>query len=571
MKIDAHNGSIVKGMDLKDIFVYTNLYGVILLEDLAFSLIEDGINIYDLDFRYTSRYQKVRYEWVFSDEFDAMSLEECIERLLLSDDQIDASYKSIYDMGNTFKLSPSDCTLSELVVEITENIASIAKLDGADKDEKKTLISDSITRKESGLIERLNRDLALDINSFDKSNEKNLTEIYKILYFFYMLENDDTDYPRIDYWKFLRTPSMENADHSIHNHLTSNGWIFLHISNSLAKEVSLAVKSKIKRELFRVTTEWEAFLIGVSNAINNEPHYDFSGILDALKSIPQEIQKDSKISEHRHSPIETLYLYMKRYEYLGHLNDILNANVIQTTKNDYNIPIRLIKKLQNIAINFIADEGINDYLKINILDIVDYVHCGASKYQRQYLRDIIKEKTLEDKRRYSKLLDEIKELLEYLRQHKKQFFNGNREFSEVLLISCLQAIILDNVNEEYKFFRSQAERLSQEKNKKIRIQSELGYQCPYYGVQVVWVRKVMDRYNANLGMYDARIQVRGWEVLIDDIKSRIFKKQNLDVICKLHDKYVFEASETFKQLFSLMTWRQLVAEGFEKIERKCDM
>ena len=564
----TNNANTFPEVDAKNIPIYINLYwehDIISLEELVSLLKDDGIDIYERNYRYTESYQKVKYEWVFADAFDAMSLEECIERFILPNEQKGLSYKSIYDMGNTVEFCDEDYDLEALADEIIDNMSSLSS--GHKADEKDRII-DIITRKNRGLDERLRRYFGLDIKLFDKLNRKHQTEICKIRYFFYMLDNYDAVEPRIDYCKFLSNYSMENVDHSIHNHSTSNGWIFLHIVNSLAKEISLELKAKIRKELFRVVLQWEKFLTDAANVICHESSYDFSDIIDIFRDVPAKIREQEGDNVYKHSPIETLYLYMQRYQYRGHICDLISSNQVQTTDKSYDMPAKLAEKLQNFSPVLMSEEHIYSYLKDNIQHVVNCVYYNANKHQRRYLNDILRERTPKDEARLKNLLEEIYELIGYLKTHKDQLFNYTGEFSELLLISCLQAIILDKVNDEYKFFRSQNVRMSFGKDKKIKIQSELGQQCPYYGVQVVWVRKVIDRYNANLGMHSSRIQIKELEIVIDEIKLSIFEKINLDDIIMVHEKHLSEVSKIFKMLFDGMrSWRS-AAEVLERIENK---
>lgn len=530
-------------------------------------LTDNNVDINDVNYKKSDSYQQVKFEWIFSDTYDAMTLDEYIERFLLSEESVRMTYESIYDMGNTVELFEEDCSLPVLAEEIIDNLGRAEGMDGADRAELIQALCFNLTRKKVGLVDKLKSSFGISFESSDTMTAKHQAEIYKILYFFYMLEN--RSYPEINVLPLLSKHSMEHADHSIHEHMTANGGIVLDITNSLAKEISLDVKANMRKELLRIVSEWETFIAKASMAIYKESDYDFSGILSILGQIPSEVVKNKKISGYQHSPIETLYLHMLQYEYLGHLHDIMLSNTIkeENVDADYELPTDMVESLKKTIHNPVSIGDIADYLKKNVLIIDKYVYPQKATNERKYLREIIHEKTSKDAVRFEQMLGELIELLSYLKLHKKPFFDSDGRFSELLLISCMQAIH-DRSSVEYKFFRSQITRTSQKKDKKIKVQSELGNACSYYGVQAIWVRKVIDRLNANLGLSKARMEIRELEIICDNTLVELFRITNINDMVATHEYYIGKVNEVMDMLLTAYAYQRDLLLLFDSREAR---
>ena len=500
-------------------------------EHLAQSIINDaGINIQDLNYKKSPNYQKAKYEWVFSDIYVAMPLEEYIERFLLTKEQVSATYESIYDMGNTEELTPDDCDYTELAYNIIQTMNLDVGKHGRDIEDKIEAISTGFTRP-GGLIKQLKYHLNFEIRRFDENNPKFQQEIFKILFFFYRLKNQECS--EIEVLELLSKHSMENADNTILGRKTRNAEVIQHVTNSLSKEVSLDVKESMKKGLLQIVTDWESFFIHIPMAIkvskSNGNIINLQAAFDAIADFLEgEIERD--IFEYQQSPIETLYFFMIKSEFLGYVNDMLFTNRTQT-ENNYTVPIELAEKFQHISQKRMALDDIRGYLQNNSVEVAKSVYHNKPTKSDDY-RNIRKEETL------SKVL----KIMGFLKRYKGTLFDESGNFSELLIISCLQAIFQDDASEKlnYKFHGFQNHK------KHIRVQVALkSDEHPFEAVQVYWVRKVIDRFNANLGKHDERLFMIELEKICDMWMSIILDIPNIEDMLNTHNRYIRKAYEAF--------------------------
>jgi hypothetical protein len=515
-----------------------------------------GVVIRDCDYKNSKGFAKIKNTWVLGDASGTMTLEEFIERYLLSENEAIRTYESIYDMGNHYELADEECddiALAKEIIRISESIdvdeIKEWEMDGKYRDkaaerkamevEGKTIeLVDNFNRK-GGLKERLKSILNFDLALFEKNNTEHKAEICKIIYFFHMLENkhipkmlgDSRSYFNV--LQFFDKPSMENIDNSFLGMETRNGIIIKYIKTSLEKELSLQAKANIKNAISYIVGSWDEFLD------NKRIHADFLAgygcecnfdeIINLLNSVSQKPLTSEKITGSRwtqFSPIETLYLKVVQHEYLGQIKDISTVNSIQI-EADYDVPSDLIEEMKQL-----------DKRKIDINNIEKYIDENALKIEKYiYFRT---ESDKENRRRIRDCKEKVVKLIEFC-SRARPLVNMENVLTELFIISCLQAILTDSGNEtfNYTFYGYQ-----NYQKRKPQVQGALkGDKSPNDALKNYWVRKVMDHWYANIGRYGLRSKLRELEMICDDVIRRILACSNIDEMLKTHSSYYNKISE----------------------------
>ena len=210
-----------------------------------------NVDIHNHYYKSSENYLKVKDTRIVINSPYSMPLEEFIERYLVSEQEVIKTYESIYEMGNPYKFDDKDCEDIAVAEEIILN-------EPVDKESEKTIeeIVNNFVRPR-GLIDRLNTYLGIDLESFPNKDKKYKRERCKILYLFYTLEKK---YAHTNVLMLLSNPSMENIDNSFIGMQTHNGEIIKLIKESLEKELPLATKEKIKKDIARISKTWDAVM-----------------------------------------------------------------------------------------------------------------------------------------------------------------------------------------------------------------------------------------------------------------------------------------------------------------------
>ncbi len=521
-----------------------------LKEEIEKYLFIKGIDIHGRYYKTSKEYKKIRDERIFGgSDFSSMSLDEFIERFLLSEQEVVNTYESIYEMGNPQELTEDQCEDISVAKEI---ITMYTFIQEADVEAEAYEFVKKFYRK-GGLLDRLNKSLQFDLDAFDKNNKRYKRERCKIIYFFYALEHDGFDgYNVLD---LLSKPSMENIDNRFLVSTTCNGKIIRAIKSPLEKELPMQMKGQIKKGVAEIVAEWDNIL---SNAYllmdflyENECEYDFESTIHILMSGSE----DSKVSyENTFSPIEVLYLKLVQHEYMGNVKDIDMINGIQ--KNyDFNISPEIMEEMQKLHYSLIDIENVEQYIENNAKRISKYV----------YLR----EKTNKDE--VKKIRNAKKKVHKWLDfcTRAKPMLDIRHVSNELQIISFLQAVVLDDASElfEYTFYHYE------NKNKHMKhVQAALkNDDYVPHALQCYWVRKVTDRWYANIGRYDGRLKVRELEKTCDRILEEILSEPTLFGMQKKHEFYLSRVDDglitTPTQICAVQRFEKYINTiGFEYID-----
>jgi hypothetical protein len=254
-----------------------------------------GIDITDKDYKKNKEYRKIKnHPWIFVSK-KAITVGKFIEHYLLKEGIIEYPYKSNYNMGSKTDLNDDDCTPEMLGKEISSHLGEKDKHSGK---AFKTLI-DNMFSYEENMILRFEKHLKLVTDISFLYDKKNLSDWFKILYFFYMLEH--REYPGQDVLEILSTLSIENWSEPFHDFPsidlpTQNRLVTGYIKESIAKELSQEILLKIERSLLRITREWTLLLENArtyDSVLSKHSHDNgFQRILDLLEPVPQRLNDD---------------------------------------------------------------------------------------------------------------------------------------------------------------------------------------------------------------------------------------------------------------------------------------
>lgn len=451
----------------------------------------------------------------------------------MADNLHDNVYESKYSMGNTIKLSHADCQIISLANEVVRVMDETW-----DESNQEIVETDAIAyakkfTRTGGLIQRFKKHIDFDIDLFDKNNLEHQCEIMKILYLFYMTENkyipellaamppEKGKKPKkINLFELLSKPSMENIDNSFIEWVTYNGPIIKMIKDSLEKELSPSSANNIKEAVKYIVSSWDEFLENVSFQVSflasdgcNYSNYEIS------TNLTQCVLDDSVnfLKMYTLSPVETLYLKMVQHEYMGNIIDILNVNDIQS-EEDYHVPSEFVEKMRCLAVKHIALEDINDE-KIRELSKYVYLKLDTDKEERRKIKRSIKK---------------VVRWLDFCAR-AKPLYNMKENVTELFVVSCLQAIILDSSNETFNYiFHGYENHFTPRPQVQGALKNE--YRT-IDALQIYWVRKVVDRWHTNLDRYAARIATRKLENICDNILIKILSCPSVKEMLDMHHFY----------------------------------
>lgn len=515
-----------------------------------------GIDIKNLIYKDAANYQEIKNEQIQGLPGGSMSLEEFIERFLL-DRNNGCYYISLYDMGNPVEFpKPSDYSDESVADDIACLLYPLA--DGADNREHVIAILNTFGSK-SGLNERIKKYLKLDLDSFDKLDTRNRRERCKTLHFFYLLEHESDRKKNV--LMLLDKPSMESIDNSPLGWETHNGEVVGFVKESLGKELSLEEKDRVYSSLADISRAWDDILNRAQLLLDFLYDYGFDyNSIELLQSPIPTFMSDTGNQDGTYQyPVERLYLTISQREYLGNLYDISNVNDIQNS-NNYDVPLELVEEMKSLAHKSVDVNNTEKYIEDNALRLSRYVYLG-------------KRATKEDVRRIRTHARKFQKFLRFC--CRANCVMPKQEISnELQIISFLQALILDEHNEVFDYsyhgYQNKAKHM-------MRVQAAFksDKRVPD-ALQIYWIRKVTDRWYANVGKYDVRLKLRQIEQTCDEIRARILSQPILDGMMAAHNFYMKQVDPGF---FDVENQGQAVSHvvnflhdlGFKYEDHECQM
>ena len=461
------------------------------------------------------------------------------------------SFDSIYDMGNPNEIEDSECTDDAVATEIWYSLS----LDKEGITEANVL--DELERK-SGLIERIEKYLGIDLNQLVRDDDREKRERSKILYFFYILEH--RYYPNINVLMLLDKPSMENIDNTFLGWQTHNGKIVRTVKEALGKELPLGEKGRVYSTIAAISTEWDSTLNNARLLLDflHDYGFDYTSVELLHSPIPIFISNEGSRENTCQYPVERLYLTVSQREYLGNLLDIAFVNKIQSS-NSYDVPPELVEEMRSLIHKPLDFNNVEEHIKDNALRLSYYVYLGKTT-------------TKEDVRRIRTFAHKFQKFLNFC--NRANCVIPIQEISnELQIVSFLQALILDDQSEAFDYtyhdYQDRAKHM-------MRVQAALkNDKSVPDALQVYWIRKVTDRWYANVGKYDVRLKLREIEQACDELRKQILSQSTLDGMVATHDFYLdqidpgfFEVSNQIRSVIRVLNYLQSIGFSYEDHECK---
>lgn len=512
------------------------------------TLLSDGINLQDYNYKKLEQYKKIKNNRVFGFKNYSMTLEMFIERYLLNSTEVYDTYESKFEMGSQYEFDEDECD----DIAVAKEIISLSQTKEALKNEDIDAEAEDFVKKfyrDSGLVSRLKTYLNFDLEAFETKDKQYKCERCKILYLFYILEN--IYFPKTNVLQLLSKPSMENIDNSSLDMNTYNANIIKMIKDSLEKELPLTVLEEIKTEIPKISNFWESVLYNTQALMDflymKEIKYNLNNSIRQLQSDlgKKELEHTTKYTD---SPIEILYLRIIQHEFLGNVTDIDFVNNIQ--KNDVqNAPPEFVKEMKKMYYNKIDINNVEDYINDNALRLSKYVYLKPKTDKKEV------QKIRNSKSKFPKWLEFCK--------RARPLQDITKLPTELQIVSFLQAVILDNSSETFEYtFHGYEKHFKHMPNVQAALKNEKHIPD---ALQIYWVRKVMDRWYANLGRYDERLKLRKLERACDNILKEILNRPTLHEMLELHkfymgNKAVNELIITKDQIDAINIWENALSQ-----------
>ena len=486
-----------------------------------------GIDIAESNYRESANFQAIKNARVFPDgrlcmDLDeyveqrshqtgkplSMALDEYIERYILTDEEVQRTYPSIYRMGNHYELGDEECSdfaVALAILKETEQADEMSMEDKAVLDELAKADAKEFVKKftrQGGYIDQLKKYTRIDLDSFCYDSLQNKRERAKILYLIHRLTKV---FPGIKVLQMLGKPSMENADISFLGFHTSNAEYTGFLLHEIEKEISTSLKGNIKDAAWHVVNTWGGYMINWSNYIKDF-YNQFSCIPSVVNRIkaaleePYDGNPSFSYSFTGPTPLEALYLKVVQNPYMGEVRDTLRILSIPFNA-DYFVPTEYIGEMKEFEAREFCENDLEEFFSPkNVRRIAKYV----------YLEEITDKKELKEKlRKIRKSKKNVRNFLDFMTFVDPM---GQNDVTELLIISCLQSIILDKSNEIFDYTFHGFEGKKGNRKGKACVQDALkNSDYTYHALQVYWVRRVVDRSFANVGKVAVRKATRELE------------------------------------------------------------
>lgn len=528
-----------------------------------------GIDIKTRNYKHDKNYKRIRNDRISGFPGGAMSLEEFVDRFM----HTNSTFESIYDMGNPNEIEDSLCTDSAIASEIRYILSldeeikkgKSGKEEKEDKEYKEGMekiatakVLDELERK-SGLIERIKKYLRIDLNESGRNDNREKYERSKILYFFYMLEH--RLYPNIKVLMLLDKPSMESVDNTFLGWQTHNGKILRTVKESLGKELPLEEKGRIYSTISAISIKWDNILNNAQLLLDflHDYGFDYSSVELLPSPIPIFMSDEGNQDSAYQYPVERLYLTVSQREYLGNLFDIAFVNDIENS-NNYDVPPELVEEMKSLLHKPVDFKNVEGYISDSAQRLSRYVYLG-------------KKATKEDVRRIRTFAHKFLKFLNFC--YRANYLINTKEISnELQIVSFLQALILDDQSETFDYtyhgYQDKAKHM-------MRVQAALknDNRVPD-ALQIYWVRKVIDRWYANVGKYDVRMKLRQIEQTCDEIRKQILSQSTLGEMIAAHHFYLEQIDPGFLEVDNQIgavvhVMEVLQSLGFKYEDRECKM
>lgn len=516
------------------------------LEYMKHELEEAGVDIHKPGFIYDDAFKAFENAYVHAGFNGHISYREMIERYLLSDEERTTLYDSKYEMGNTVVLEKVDCTYEALAEELTDMFHN-----------DRTVVASEFTRN-GGLRSRIKSSLGIDFSKYYDGKGKKHTEAeLKILYLFYYMENCRDEKRNV--LKMLANPSIENVDNTAVGIETSNGRIMKELKDSVGREISVEFRGKVKRALSQMALDWQHVIQSASMVMDYADEYGYADNLDPLIAKYNKVADTFSIKDvpdkYVHSLYELLYLKLAQHENQGREKDIHFVNSIPI--------VHLERSAEQIEILL--------HLRRMIVE-----RCRVAEYIETYAEELAElvylknECTKGEIQRIYRCANKAEMILGFFAEETMLLNMTRDKVNVAFIVACLQAIILSEQTEEFKYKFPAYDKVSRTYK---RVQGALKGEdkIVYEALKAYFVRKVLECMNCNYGRKKTKDRLTQIENMCDMLFYKILAIPDLDAMVLVHDYYVKaicqEIIEFPQRQDALMCFRKMIEEhGYEYVD-----
>lgn len=486
------------------------------IADVKKRLIEAGVDISIPNYVETEAFIPFKTEYYLGGPEGRITIQEIIERYILTDEQVKNVYLSNYEMGNRVLLTEEECQYIRLAKELDR--FNSHKL-GVDAKE---------FYRKNGLRDRIKKYFGIDLDLYrdinDPAYQKNTSEVFKILFLLYHLEN--IRYSDRNILKMLGNPSIENVDNSMVGIRTSNGSIMKDLKDCVEREISVEYRGLVKTTLYKIVTDWEQMIVHLTEITNYfdemECQDDLIKILSKYNELIRMLHINEMPLKYNHSPAELLYLKLCQHEQLGRVKDIIFVNSIET-KNIARTKHQ-IEKLRKLRKCTFRKEDASKYVKSNYKNIAELV----------YLREDISEK---ETNLLLSLTGKLELILNFFNTQTKLFWITGDTIDSLFVVSCLQAIVLSDQNEKFNYKFPAYDRVSKTP-KSVQNALNSSENEIFEALKIYFVRKVMECWNYNLGHEYCKEHITAFENICDTILCNLLLIPDINDMKFAHDYLV---------------------------------
>ncbi len=445
---------------------------------------------------------------------------------------------SNYYMGKEKKLSKEDCSylaLAKSIIKLDKSKMKAGDFNNeADIEAVAKEFAVKFYRKDGGYISQIRKYLNIDLDLVAEDNLDFQCEKFKILYMFYILKEKK---PKIRIIELLGKQSMENIDSTAIGWKTYNCEIVHTVKCMLERELSTEYLNNVYGLMGIITPIWDKlyrkFIDEVDMYSNMGEQYDFEKLISFLQMELEELPETDNYNFAELSPIATLYLRILQNEQIGQIKDVMLINSIQIQSN-YNVPPDMVKEMKALHKVKVEVCDVGKYIDTNVDRIAEYVY--------------LKRNVSASERRKIQYHKEKVSIIYDFCVRAQRLIDMQEISTELFVISCLQAIVLDEQNEVFEYIFPGYKKSM---NNKPRVQGALkGTEEVVDALKCYWVRKVMDHWYANLGRIDVRYKEIEVQNLCDNILIRVLSCHTMPEMLNLNQFYYHRIKTCLDEKFA---------------------
>jgi len=210
-----------------------------------------------------------------------------------------------------------------------------------------------------------------------------------------------------------------------------------------------------------------------------------------------------------------------QYQYIGQINDILAINAMNPGSN-YDVSPEMAEEMRKLHSRKVKTNDIAGYIDQNAYRLAEYVYRKKDVNKEEY-------------RRIRNNKEKVQKILDFC-SRARPAENIAALQTELMLVSCLQAILLDSSNETFDYIYNGYQKKAKHRP---QVQGALKTDSRTIdALKVNWTRKVIDHLYANIGSHDLRCKLREVENACDRRLIDILSSPSITEMMEKHRFYL---------------------------------